>query len=290
MVASGIWPFCDVRLGSTCSPDAWDVDDAYSPWSLLDAGDQGAYHLFQGDKPKAPSSFPCRWQQPTQGISGKETVGPAMAGAEYVPGAKDGGGNPAGTDARLSSLAHGNISPHDWSGLGHADVDKMSDASRECRCQRGVERGQVHVPEACGFGRAGMRCANEMDECVGGRDGAGEGGWIKSVPDDDRGAGRNTLRAGFPDERPNAVATRQQCRNQGTTHVSRGTGNENAVMGHWLRSPFLCKELRAVELARLVWVPRCTPVLRPPAFRACSVAIAKSQVAFPVRRRGRWVS
>ena len=213
-----------------------------------------------------------------------------MAGAEYVPRAKDGGRNRAGTEARLPSLAHGNIRLHDWSGLCHADVDKMFDARRECRGQRGVDRGQVDVPEARSLGRTGMRRANEMDKSVRRRDAAGEGGGIESVSDNDFGARRNPVRAGFPDERPNAMAAGQQGRNQGTTHISRGTGNEDAVMGHWVRAQFLYKELLAVELTWLAWVRCCTLVLRQPAFRQCAVTFAKSQAGFPVRRRGRWES
>jgi hypothetical protein len=48
-----------------------------------------------------------------------------------------------------------------------------------------------------------------MDECVSGRDGVREGSWIKSVSYDDLGARRNSVRARFSHERPNAMTAGQ---------------------------------------------------------------------------------
>jgi len=54
-----------------------------------------------------------------------------MAGTEYVPRAQNGGVDSTGTNARLASLARGNIGPHHGSRMGHADVDKVPDSCRE---------------------------------------------------------------------------------------------------------------------------------------------------------------
>jgi hypothetical protein len=167
-----------------------------------------------------------------QPVDRQQRYGPAMAGADDVPGTQNGAGNAAGAEQGFAFGAHCQISVHQRGRLGDAEINEMLHRHVASRRDGGLQRGEVDLPEGSGLSRTGMGDADQMDQRIGIAQAVLETGGIECI------AGQHAAAAGQEAFAPRTyqggdpVAARQQRRHQATAEVAVGAGDEDAMAAH----------------------------------------------------------
>lgn len=132
--------------------------------------DERQNQLVKSNQAEAQSGLPGERKPLTYLVERQQSVGPAVSGAEHVPGLEDRGIEIPVLNHLLALGPHGDVVPSDRSRVGDAEIDEMMDAEFGANVNGFSGGVQINGAKFTGCGRSGMRRANQMDEGVGGAD------------------------------------------------------------------------------------------------------------------------
>ena len=140
-----------------------DFHDAYTGWSRIYAVGKGSDHLRKFHQAEAERGWASGWKLACEPVSGDEKVRPIMARTENVPGAKDRGVQSTAADHLLALRSHFDVRLHGGSGMGDADIDKVTGAVGD-RCGNRFFAGfQIDFAELLALRGTGMRDAHKLN-------------------------------------------------------------------------------------------------------------------------------
>lgn len=158
--------------------------------------DECGEHLRVSDKSEAEGGEAPDGDDFGDFVERDEGVGPAVAGAEDIPGAENGSVEAAVEEELFAVAADVDIGAHDGSGMGDADIEEVVGAGGAGGLEGGLERSLVDGAELSGFGGAGVRDTGEVDVGAVGGDGAEERDDVEGVSRD-RGAAEGEFSDGL---------------------------------------------------------------------------------------------
>jgi hypothetical protein len=120
-----------------------------------------------------------------------------VAGSENVPGSQDGGRKAGIPNDRVALGAHFDISSHTRRRMCHAHVNEMLHSGETNRGDGFFHGTKIDMNELARLGRAGVRCADEMNDGVIGAQAPFPCHGIKHIGNDGFAAGRQFAFGGF---------------------------------------------------------------------------------------------
>lgn len=135
--------------------DLWHGDDAHAGRRVFHCMYQRSDHLRECNQSEAPCAFASRRYQRQQQIDGSESIRPAAAGSENIPGPKNRRIHLAQAYQFLALRSNLDVCLHDRCGLRHADINKMLHACMFRSVDGPATSQKVHAAKLCGFERIG---------------------------------------------------------------------------------------------------------------------------------------
>lgn len=163
-------------------------------------------------------------------VERQKRVGPAVSGAEDVPGAEDGGIEMLLLDPLFALGANGDVVLHDGkgSGLGDAEIDEMRHSEFGAGGDGFPGRDQVNGAKLGGFRRGTVKDANHVDEGIGGANELAVGVGVERIAGDDFTFSRQFGFRARADQDTDPMATLEKNGNEAAADVAGSSGNEDA--------------------------------------------------------------
>jgi hypothetical protein len=221
------------RVGLKCriTPDVGNSDDVNTMRRMFDGGDKRCNHLTERDETEPPGRLLRGGNALEQPVDRPQHVWPAVSWTEHVPRSKDRRRKASVANQRFALGPRGNIGPHDWCGLGNADIHEVWNSRLDGRSNRFGYGYEIDLTELARLGWRWPRRSHQVHQRIGMRQTPGKRAPIENVADDDLAATGQSLLGSSADERPYAVTPAQQSRDQTATDVACATGHEHVVTG-----------------------------------------------------------